>query len=385
MNAGSSAPVPAALAEHAEFADRLDALSRGWPATTALVLANVVVFAAMTASGAGLLRPDPAVHIQWGSNFGPLTATGEWWRLGTATFLHFGLLHLAFNMWALWDAGRLVERLYGTARFVVLYAVAGLAGSVASLAWNPTVNSAGASGAIFGVFGALIAFVLDRRNGVPLTVTTRLRSSALAFVIYSVGFGLAFPGIDNAAHLGGLVAGAAMGLLLSRPLSPDARAPAPLRVAAAALAGLAALALAASPLLRPGTDYHAEQEFRRYYWWLSSREPVVLGRLAELGRLAAKGTVTDAQFVDWMEREVMPGWRDIEARYAATPLPAGSRLGPLHDALGGYLESRGQMLDALFAAARTHDPKKLGEIDRVAAETARRAERLRQLEQEQSR
>jgi rhomboid protease GluP len=91
------------------------------------------VFLLMLAFGAGLWHAPNGVQLAWGANFGPATKDGEWWRLATAMFLHFGLVHLAMNMWALWDAGRLVERWIGHLRFAVLYLASGLAGNLVSL------------------------------------------------------------------------------------------------------------------------------------------------------------------------------------------------------------------------------------------------------------
>ena len=113
----------------------------------------------MLFAGADLMNPNPAIHIRFGSNFGPLTWTGEEWRLLTSAFLHFGIIHIALNMYALYQGGALVERLFGSTRFALIYLLSALAGSVASGWWDPLRNSAGASGAIFGVYGALLAFL----------------------------------------------------------------------------------------------------------------------------------------------------------------------------------------------------------------------------------
>src|SRR5262245_31187047 len=130
------------------------ALRTGTPrvyVTAALIGLNVAVFAAMLLDGVHPLSPTPLDLIDWVADFGPLTTHGQWWRLLTATFLHIGFFHLMFNMWALSAFGPLVERQVGNVGFLVLYLVAGLVGSVASLWWNPLLVSAGASGAIFGV------------------------------------------------------------------------------------------------------------------------------------------------------------------------------------------------------------------------------------------
>jgi membrane associated rhomboid family serine protease len=206
-----------------DFQQRLERVTPKTYVTTALIAVNVVVFAAMGADGAGFLAPNLEAHLRWGANLGPLTAAGEWWRLATSTFLHFGVLHLALNMWVLYENGRVVERLYGNLHFLVLYLFAGIAGSLNSLLWHPMVTSAGASGAIFGVLGGLLAFALRMRDSVPFAVTKTQVNSTLLFIAYSLINGFATAGIDNAAHLGGLAGGFLIGLLLARPLDLEQR------------------------------------------------------------------------------------------------------------------------------------------------------------------
>lgn len=206
------------LAEQAAFQERLLEVTPHAPVTPALIGINVILFVIAAALGAGILVPNGEVLIQLGSDYTPLTATGQWWRLLTSTFLHFGLLHLAFNMWALWVNGVTAERLYGSTRYVLLYLVAGVAGSVASLLWHPFVNGAGASGAIFGVLGGGLAYFLRTDTGVPKSVLVAQRKNATIFIVVSILNAARVPGIDNAAHLGGLAAGFIMGWLLCRPL-----------------------------------------------------------------------------------------------------------------------------------------------------------------------
>lgn len=190
-------------------------MRREW-ATQALIAANVLVLALMVASGIDLLEPDTRSLIAWGANFAPLTVSEhQWWRLFSAVFEHGGIIHLAFNMYALWMGGRLVERVFGHAGFLVVYTVAGIAGSVSSIVVHPSVPTVGASGAIFGVFGALLAFLLRRRSLLPVAALKRLRGAVLAMIVFNVFFGFAVPQIDQAGHLGGLVAGFLAGLALA--------------------------------------------------------------------------------------------------------------------------------------------------------------------------
>ncbi|WP_296946034.1 rhomboid family intramembrane serine protease [uncultured Massilia sp.] len=229
-----------AYGEREAFHDRIDYWSPSTPVIWLLLAANVGIFALMwlqlhssaaadlrTAIGRGS-RADAIAHavqlVKWGSNVGRLTLAGEWWRLVTAMFLHGSLLHLAFNMFALWQVGRLVERIFGSARFAALYLAAGVCGSVASVLWNPQVNSVGASGAVFGIIGGLLAFLRRKDSGVPPTVVADLRGSILPFLLFNLSAGFLYPHTDNAAHLGGLAGGWLAGHLLARSLHVPAHA-----------------------------------------------------------------------------------------------------------------------------------------------------------------
>jgi membrane associated rhomboid family serine protease len=228
----------------AVFQEQLERVTPRAYVTPWLVGINVLIFVAMLPLGAGFVQPNGEVHILLGSNLGPLTTDGQWWRLLTSTFLHFGVIHLALNMWALYVTGRLVERLYGNLYFLALYVFSGLTASVASLVWNPMVNSVGASGAIFGVFGGMLAFMMTKGNRVPFELIMSQRSSTLAFIANTLLFGFTHAGIDNAAHLGGLTGGFLAGLLLARPLKPELRVGQGWgRLAASLAAGVPALVL----------------------------------------------------------------------------------------------------------------------------------------------
>jgi rhomboid protease GluP len=183
--------------------------------TPVLLALNVAIFGLMLAWGVHPMQPTIDDLIRWGANYGPKTTQGEWWRMFTCMFLHIGLLHLLFNMVALWNVGGFMEQLLGSTGFLVLYIVAGLLGSVASVAWNPFVVSAGASGAIFGVYGGLLAFLVRHRDMQQHAFLAALRTNTLAFLGYNLVFGVIQQGIDMAAHLGGLAGGFVCGLALT--------------------------------------------------------------------------------------------------------------------------------------------------------------------------
>lgn len=149
-----------------------------------------------------------------GAQVNPLVAVGELWRLVAAMFLHIGLQHILFNGWALFSVGREVEAMYGSAWFVVIYFAAGLAGNIAYYWLGDSILSAGASGAVFGLIGAEAAFFLTNRTLFGKLGSQRLGNLGVLIAINLV-FGFTVPGINNIAHLGGLVMGFGLGLLLA--------------------------------------------------------------------------------------------------------------------------------------------------------------------------
>jgi rhomboid protease GluP len=190
--------------------------------TQAIFGINVAVFVGMLLAGVSPMSPTGANLITWGANFGPYTLTGQWWRLLTSCFVHAGIIHIAFNMWCLWSLGGLAERLYGRATFACVYLLCGISGSLGSVLWHrPPVPSVGASGAIFGIAGAVIASIKlgEFASG---TMNQGVMRSLLAFVGYNVVFGAISGGTDNACHFGGLAAGLVLGALIAK-IAPEPR------------------------------------------------------------------------------------------------------------------------------------------------------------------
>src|SRR5258706_7663962 len=177
--------------------------------------ANVMVFIAMVLASGPSLDFSGQVMVHFGANFGPFTLSGQWWRLLTYMFLHGGLMHIAFNMWCLWDLGALCESLYGRWTYAGIYLICGLGASLASASWHPYVPSVGASGAIFGLAGALIAAFKLGEFSVPRSALSGTLRSLGAFVVYNLIFGAVIPGIDNTAHIGGLMTGLIVGVLIA--------------------------------------------------------------------------------------------------------------------------------------------------------------------------
>jgi rhomboid protease GluP len=192
--------------------------------THVLFGANIAVFLAMVLASGPSLDFSAGIMVHFGANYGHYTLTGQWWRLVTYMFLHGGLMHIGFNMWCLWDLGALCESLYGRWTYAVVYLITGVAGGLASVAWNPSVLSVGASGAIFGLAGALIASFYLGEFSLPRVAIGGTLRSLVIFAVFNLFLGGFFGGIDNACHIGGLVSGLMFGALIAR-VAPQSDAP----------------------------------------------------------------------------------------------------------------------------------------------------------------
>lgn len=212
----------------------------GWasaPATYLLVGINCAVFLGMVLCGANLWMPSLDQLMQWGADRPDnVLIYGEWWRIVTAMFVHVGIIHLATNMWCLWNLGLLAEPLMGSFGLFAAYILTGAAGNLLSTMKNwisPLHDSsgatffqagAGASGAVFGIAGALIVLLNSKLLPIPVPELKRLRKSVIYFAAinliigFSVNFGKGLTGveIDNSAHIGGFLCG----LLFAVPMVP---------------------------------------------------------------------------------------------------------------------------------------------------------------------
>ena len=202
---------------------------------------NIAVFLATALASSSVMDISGEVSVRYGANFGPYTLSGEWWRLFTYMFLHGGAMHIFFNMWCLWDLGQLCESLYGRWTYAAIYFVTGVSGGLASVAWNPRVLSVGASGAVFGLAGALIASFYLGEFSLPRVAISGTLRSLVIFAIFNLGFGQLVGGIDNACHIGGIVSGLILGALIAR-LAPQSDAP----LRRATVVGVGALSLLAA-------------------------------------------------------------------------------------------------------------------------------------------
>ena len=218
------------------------------PATYLLLGINIAVFLLMLAAKVSIWNPDPEQLLQyWGANnAGSVLWLGEWWRIVTAMFVHAGIIHIATNMWCLWNLGLLAEPLMGSAGVIAVYILTGAAGNLLSTLryfylyypeWQRYHDvhvfppGVGASGAVFGIAGALIVLLKSHRLPVPIEEVKKLRRSVIYFAIINlvIGGGINFGTnaigsgihIDNMAHLGGV----GCGLLFALPMVPRLGAP----------------------------------------------------------------------------------------------------------------------------------------------------------------
>jgi rhomboid protease GluP len=340
--------------------------------TPTILAINVTVYIVMLASGVDIMKPTIDSLLNWGANFGPKTTSGEWWRLLTCTFVHIGIFHILLNMWVLWDAGNLVERLVGNVGFLLLYMISGVMGSLASLFWNPFVVSAGASGAVFGVYGALLGFLLRERGSIPREVLSRLRNSGLGFLAFNILFGMTQAWIDQAAHLGGLGAGFLCGLALSQPLTPDARGARLGRNILVTVGGVVAIVAGVFSLFSVNPNLATFQaELAKF----DSVEKKALNTFNSAILRVQQNQLKDAELANIVEREVLPEWRAARERLAgigSLPAKMQSRLTDLLE----YMKLRQEGWELLVQAARENNLQKANAANAKQAAAEAIARRL---------
>ncbi|WP_152032793.1 rhomboid family intramembrane serine protease [Ereboglobus luteus] len=304
---------------HVEFYQRLQEVSSHhnprFSVTNIIIALNIVVFVVMGFLGAGWFMPAEdgmLVYIKYGANNGAATTNGEWWRLLTCMFMHYGIIHIAVNMWALYQAGAFLEKLQGRFIYALIYLASGLSGSFASIIWHGDQTwSAGASGAVFGVFGAILGYMLRMRSGLPATVYKPIMKSTATFAVYNIAFGAAVTGIDNAAHIGGFVGGVVLGAALAQPLNLSLRRIR--RLQTLGLAGLLFTALIFGGIkLTPRFNYSVTDELA----W-GTKEASILNKLNTLGTSrngVLKKFASDnntRELANWIDSSLIPTYREL--------------------------------------------------------------------------
>lgn len=352
------------------FISLLRAHPKGSSDVTLLIIGiNIFVFLLMLKFGAGLWHSPNGVQLAWGANFGPATKDGEWWRLATAMFLHFGLLHLAMNMAALFDSGRLVEYLFGHVRFIFLYVLSGLFGNLLSLfvQGNHAV-SGGASGAIFGVYGGLIIFLWRHRREIDPIEFKWLFGGAILFSVLTLILGFSIPGIDNAAHIGGLVAGIALGIVLEpHPdgASAKTRRNQWLSASILAVAVIFIFYHMPSPTYRWNVDRKAQMEIIKSL----NQDAVISQRWQDVLLQGKKDGLSFDKLAGKIEEEVMIPYEKSFDDLASIDLEPNAPSAESLDSVKRYIEIRRNASKSLVKGLRT---KNLAQIQSslIAAESA---------------
>jgi membrane associated rhomboid family serine protease len=316
----------------------------------ALIAANVAMFGVELASGIDPISPDVQGMVDLGASYAPLTLGGEWWRLGSSMFLHFGIVHLAMNMLCLHQA-RAVERLFGRLGFLAIYLLAGLGGGIAVLLVSGNVVSAGASGAVFGVYGAFGAkLVLHRSQFAPDSWRNTMRRLG-TFLGLNAVIGVSVSSISLSAHIGGLIVGVAVAaaLLAGTRAAPRGRAFHPaVRAIALIAAGLALTAVAAR-VIEPTPD--VLPVLRKLY---TLEDTVPPAANAAMQRYRAR-ELTPAEVVVLFDRDVIAPYQQLrEELRATTDIP--SRLRPLFAKLDELVDARLAAWNAFKVFAVEPDP-----------------------------
>jgi rhomboid protease GluP len=346
---GATPPPPVSplrMRQPATFGEVLYAATPKDYVTKAIIAVNVLVYVLMVARGVSPFSPTTDQMLAWGAGYGPLTTQGQAWRLFTQMFLHFGIIHIGMNMFVLWQGGPLIERLFGNVSYLVIYILSGLCGSFLSLWAHPMDVSAGASGAVFGVYGALFGYIAVQRKSVPGPILKSLLINVGLFVVLNIAYGLKDKQIDMSAHLGGLLSGAVLGAILSRPL---VRGAGQLRGAVVGVVGLLAAVVLAKHL-RPAVDYDDILERA------SGQASNAFDLYNQAQQQYEKGQLDDNAFADLLERKVIPAVDDSQRQLGIVSqngLPPD--VTPEWTAEQKYLAARGLQFDLTAKAIRDQD------------------------------
>jgi rhomboid protease GluP len=369
-----------ALAENLLFRQTLSEMNSPVVAVPVLIALNLLMFAITWLAGANLLGKHTEVLLRFGADQGILTLNGQWWRLFSSMFLHFGWWHIAANLYVLWASGPMIEKLFGSLYFSLLYVIAGLCGSIASALVHPFVVSAGASGAIFGLFGGLIAFMLNPRTRLPPSVVKAQRNGALLFAGYSLFSGFTATGVDNAAHLGGLLGGLAIGFLLARPLNQEAREQDELPrfgvVSAVAVSGLiAVLWCGLNVFPGRGSEVRFVAQYDRFVAEIAAAQARVK---AVQGQLMQR-QVSSQQAARELETDILPLLGQAKATVSTHPLPEASRWHAVQVTASEYADERITALALVAKSLTRGDARVPDQVSVAIAASDRTAQQLGKL------
>ena len=375
------------LAAERKFQEGLSALApRTW-ATWALIAINFAIWGLTLTQGAHLGGTPAGTLLQWGGNAASEVQKGEWWRMLTSTFMHSGALHVGMNMVGLFAAGTLVERIYGIRLYLIVYFGAGLLGSAFSLHFSAQhAVSVGASGAVFGVTGALLVAVLQHRDKVPKSFSKQMVSGVGFFVFYSLLQGLTQPGIDNAAHIGGLVGGALAAFILPERFDLDGFRKVRLRRAFVATTAMAAATFTIAAMAPPAPFDQAQAVESAFRVKRLFNDVEVAANELRKDEEAVKAGRLSEQAADQRTRTVhAPKMRRIRDALSESALRPGDPREPLLSDMQRLtlLVTEALEMDSVFNEVTKEfdpaDPKRAAEIE---AELATIGERMKALAEE---
>jgi rhomboid protease GluP len=328
-----------------------------------LIMANVGAFFLSMRAGADAMSPDPELMFEIGGNFGPVTLGGESWRLLTSMFLHYGVIHLAMNMVGLALGGMRIEEAYGRAGFLALYLFAGVIGGLASALGGQAV-SVGASGAVFGIFGAWGAYLLLRRKELEPEQLKAQATSLGTLLAINIVIGFQKSGLDHRAHIGGLIAGFLAGLVLQSGKQYLPRVVGVFVAFGLAIGAAHVLPKPQNRVLLPSAKEKIDS-FGRL-------EQKALDRYIELGKKAEE--IGDAAAADVIEKEILPTWREGKVLiWSIEHLPD-----DLETNLREYVEIRERAWVAMVPALRNSDEKAVKAAIDMMAEAETYIEKLKE-------
>ncbi len=313
--------------------------------TYSLLALNILFFAFMVVNGVGIFEPETTDLIKWGANVKFLTESGDWWRLVSAMFMHIGIVHLLFNMYALFSIGMYLEPVMSRWKFLVAYLCTGVIASLTSIWWHDNTASAGASGAIFGMYGIFLAMLTTKMF--DKTAQKSLLSSIGVFVFYNLVYGMK-AGVDNAAHIGGLISGLVLGYQFSFLHNTEWRK---------LFSVIAIVLTAATSILFLQGKQNDDPKFYSTWDEISTME------LKALEPLQKKDSISSEVFIKQSETISLPLWKQAKERLASTSnFKLTEALQYRRNLLIEYIDLRIEFTQALIDAEKTNDWEKASEL-----------------------
>lgn len=368
----------------AEFGDRLkerlelerEIDSRRPIFSGGLIIANVLVFLATVAGGVDWLWPVDSTLIKWGSNFSPYTVDGEWWRLFTSLFIHFGLVHLFLNMLALAFFAPVVERVYSRRALLLVYFASGLTGAAASIAWHPGINAAGSSPAVLGLGGYLLVRQLQAGKMLSDYLRPTLMAGAVMLGVTLLA-GLMYGRIDSAAHLAGIAAGAVLGVSGFLPLARSGLLGVMARYTVEFLSAAFLVAVSVWCAQHASASLSGEGLYWYTVHWLERGEETVNKKFNAALSLAKANPSNQPALVQELDSDALPFWRTATSRLARIQLDFDSPNLPALQFMQTLAAARVHAYELFSEGFHKGDARELAAAKEAMAQTNRLASEAR--------